>query len=249
MQGRIGAIIWGTHPRYGHGFDYAMLTLILVSVLAMALETMQTLPQSAKTMLSLVNIVTMVLFTVEYGLRVWTAPIRWRYVFSFWGLVDLVSFLPFWLSIGTGSQAIRILRMMRLLKLLRYIAAIDRMRRAFELVWRELLVVLFMAVLMMFITAVGIYNFENEAQPEHFGSIPQAMWFAVTTLTTVGYGDAYPVTTGGKLFTFLILMIGLGVVALPAGVVSSGMTQAREEEKERQNRKKAAAKPGEGPTG
>ncbi len=241
MRSRIGEIIWGTHPRLGHTFDYAMLCLILVSVLVMSLETMQSLPDTAKNALAVFNSATMVLFTLEYGLRVWTAKLRWKYVFSFWGIVDLVSFLPFWLSVGTGSQAIRILRMMRLLKLLRYIAAIDRMRRAFELVWRELLVVLFMAVLMMFITAVGIYNFENEAQPQHFGSIPQAMWFAVTTLTTVGYGDAYPVTTGGKFFTFLILMIGLGVVALPAGVVSSGMTQAREEENQRKAAKAAAA--------
>jgi voltage-gated potassium channel len=210
-----------------------MLVLIVISIVAMAVETMRTLPDWIREGLGLLNLVMMVIFTLEYGLRVWTARQRWRYVFSFWGLVDLVSFLPFWLSVGTGSQAIRILRMMRLLKLMRYIAAIDRMRRAFELVWRELLVVLMMAVMMMFITAVGIYNFESEAQPQHFGSIPQSLWFAVTTLTTVGYGDSYPVTTGGKFFTFLILMIGLGVVALPAGVVSSGLSQAREEERER----------------
>lgn len=121
------------------------------------------------------------------------------------------------------------LRILRVAKLLRFVANMDLLQRAFELMWRDLLVVLFLAVIMMFCTAFGIYVFEHEAQPEAFKSIPHSFWFAITTLTTVGYGDIYPITTGGKAFTFLILMIGLGVVALPAGLVSAALTQAREE--------------------
>lgn len=239
MRERIGAIIWGTDPRWGHGFDYAMLALIMASVLAMSIETLPDLPAGYSAVLAFTNITIVSIFTIEYAVRFWTSPQPWRYVFSFWGIVDLVAFLPFWLAIGTGTQGVRLLRLLRLLKMLRYLAAIDRVRRAVEIVWKELLVFVAIAALMLAITAIGIYNFENPAQPEIFKSIPHSLWFAVTTLTTVGYGDAYPVTVGGKFFTFLILMIGLGVVALPAGLISAAFMQAKDEEE--RNRRAAAA--------
>ncbi len=112
---------------------------------------------------------------------------------------------PFWagLLFGLpGGEALWTLRVLRIAKLMRFVANMETFQRAFELVWRELLVVFMFAILVMFCTAVGIYIFEHEAQPDAFPSIPHSFWFAVTTLTTVGYGDIYPVTIGGKFFTF-----------------------------------------------
>ena len=84
---------------------------------------------------------------------------------------------------------------------------------------------------MLYLSAVGIYYFENEAQPEQFKSVIHSLWWAVTTLTTVGYGDLFPVTAGGKFFTFLVLMVGIGIVAVPTGLITSALSQARKEEK------------------
>jgi voltage-gated potassium channel len=239
MKKQIGAIVWGTHPRYGHLYDYIMFGVISLSVLAMSIQTLPDISNELMRGLSLSNTVVVAIFTIEYLVRIWTTDKPLRYIFSFWGLVDLVAFLPYWLSIGTGTHVVRLLRLLRLIKLLRYMTAIDRVRRVAELVWKELLIFLSFAALMLVITAVGIYNFENAAQPDVFKSIPHSLWFAVTTLTTVGYGDAYPTTAGGKFFTFIILMIGLGVVALPAGLISAAFMQAREEH-ERERRESQA---------
>ena len=152
-----------------------------------------------------------------------------------------MAILPFWLSLTIGlpsGETLLSLRILRVAKLLRFVANVEILQRAFELIWREMLVCIFLAIVMMFCTAFGIYTFEHEAQPEAFPSIPHSFWFAVTTLTTVGYGDIYPITIAGKFFTFVILMIGLGIIALPAGLISSAMTQARREIKERKEARK-----------
>ena len=233
----IGDFVWGRDPRFGHAFDYAMIVLIVLSISIMAIETLPQFPDKWSSEILAFDWTIVVIFTIEYGLRLWTAPNRLRYVFSFWGLIDLLAIAPFWagLLIGLpGGEALWALRVLRIAKLLRFIANMETFQRAFELVWRELLVVFMFAILVMFCTAVGIYIFEHETQPDAFPSIRHSFWFAVTTLTTVGYGDIYPVTIGGKFFTFFILMIGLGIVALPAGLIAAAFTQAREEEKQRQ---------------
>jgi len=235
-KSRIADFVWGRDPRYGHAFDYAMIVLILVSVGLMATETLQRFPRAWILPLLVFDWIVVAIFTIEYALRYWTAPAKLRYVFSFWGLIDLTAIAPFWagLLFGLpGGEALWTLRILRIAKLLRFVANMETLQRAFELVWRELVVVFMFAVLVMFCTAVGIYIFEHEAQPEAFPSIPHSFWFAVTTLTTVGYGDIFPITVGGKVFTFVILMIGLGIVALPAGLIASAFTQASEEEKQR----------------
>ena len=237
VKSRIADFVWGRDPRYGHAFDYAMIVLIVISIGLMAIETLPEFPREWSAPLLIFDWMIVVIFTIEYALRYWTAPAKLRYVFSFWGLIDLIAIAPFWagLLFGLpGGEALWTLRILRIAKLLRFVANMETLQRAFELVWRELVVVFMFAVLVMFCTAVGIYIFEHEAQPEAFPSIPHSFWFAVTTLTTVGYGDIFPVTIGGKVFTFVILMIGLGIVALPAGLIASAFTQAREEEKLRQ---------------
>jgi voltage-gated potassium channel len=126
-------------------------------------------------------------------------------------------------------RALRLLRLFRVLKLARYSRALQRLYRAWLIARDEFLVFLFVAMILLFLAAAGIHHFESEAQPQKFGSIFDRLWWAVATLTTVGYGDVYPITVGGKLFTFAVLMIGLGIVAVPAGLVTASITQAREQ--------------------
>jgi voltage-gated potassium channel len=125
-------------------------------------------------------------------------------------------------------RAFRILRIFRALKIIRYNKAIERFGAAFKLVKEEFVLFFACALILIFITSAGIYYFENQAQPETFKSIFHSAWWAIVTLTSVGYGDVYPITVGGRIFTFFVLMIGLGIVTVPAGLVASALSKARE---------------------
>jgi voltage-gated potassium channel len=169
------------------------------------------------------------LFAVEYLTRVVCAPRPLRYIFSFWGLIDLLAILPLlallnpeWLAI----RVLRLLRLIRLLKLFRTSRALDRMARAFRSVRGELTVFAVLAALVLYVAAVGIYVFEHPVQPEAFSSIPKSLWWAVASLTTVGYGDLVPLTLGGRIFTTLVLFVGLGVVAGPAAIITTALLEA-----------------------
>ena len=143
-------------------------------------------------------------------------------------MVDLLAILPFYIASGVDLRSIRVFRLFRLLrmfKLLRYSAAVTRLRAAFISIKEELVLFGVATGFLLYVTAVGIYYFENGAQLERFKSIFHSLWWAVATLTTVGYGDIYPVTAGGKVFTFFMLMIGLGVIAVPTGLIASALTQ------------------------
>lgn len=214
----------GRHPKVGRLVVSAVVALILLSAVLVAVETMPRF--RGRPVLLRAEIALASLFAVEYLLRLWAAPQRLRYATSFWGIVDFLAAFPALLLLVPDLQtlrALRLLRLLRLLKLARYSQALDRIGRAFATTRDELAIVLFVAVLMIYLAAVGIHHFEREAQPEIFGSIPQSLWWAVATLTTVGYGDAYPITVGGRVFTGLVLMVGLCVVAVPAGLVASAL--------------------------
>jgi len=150
-------------------------------------------------------------------------------------LVDLLAILPFYLSTGLdlrGIRALRLMRLFRVLKLARYNRAMHRFAHAFFLAREELVLFFSATVLILYASAVGIYYFERDAQPEAFASVFHALWWSVETLTTVGYGDAFPVTVGGRIFTFFMVMCGLGIVGMPAGIMASALTRAAKEEGE-----------------
>jgi voltage-gated potassium channel len=154
-------------------------------------------------------------------------------VFSFYGLIDLAAILPFYIATGfdlRSVRAIRLLRLFRIFKMVRYSEALARFRRAFQLVREELVIFLSASFVIVYLASVGIYYFENPAQPEIFASVFHSMWWAIATLSTVGYGDIYPITSGGRLFTGLVLLVGLGIVAVPAGVLASALSQIRSED-------------------
>ncbi len=217
----------------GKLFDWATIALILYSVLTLTIETLPNLSPTAVQFLEVSEIVVTVLFTIEYSLRVATSRPKLKYVFSFYGLIDLIAIAPFYLSLGFDVRSIRLVRLVRifrLLKLNRYTKAIDRFGRALMIAKEEIILFVLATIAMLYLSAVGIYYFEHAAQPEQFPSIPHSLWWAVATLTTVGYGDVYPITMGGKVFTFFMLMLGLGIVAVPAGLMATALTEVRKQE-------------------
>lgn len=223
----------------GRAFDVFIQVIIVLSVISFSVETIPGLSPFVARMLFFAEIVTVMVFTAEYLLRILVADRKLRFVFSFFGIVDLLAILPFYLTaMGIDLRPIRALRLIllvRLLKLARYSESIRRIHLAFGLVRQDLTLFFLMAIIVLYLSAVGIYYFEKTAQPEVFGSVFHSLWWAVATLTTVGYGDAYPITAGGKVFTFFVLVIGLGIVAVPSGLVASALTRAREiGEKERE---------------
>ena len=221
--------------RAGRWFDAVVFALIVVSLITFSIETLPNLPPPAAAMLYWIEFATVLLFTGEYLLRLAVADSRWRFVRSFFGVLDLVAILPFYLAAGVDLRAVRtfrLLRLLRILKLTRYSDAVRRLRRAVGIVREELVLFLNVALILIFLSAVGIYYFEHDRQPEHFASVFHSLWWAIVTLTTVGYGDTFPITTGGRVFTFFVLFLGLGIVAVPTGLFASALAKAREEEED-----------------
>jgi voltage-gated potassium channel len=208
-------------------FAFFIQALILVSLVTFSVETLPNLKPETRYLLRIIEIFCVVIFTVEYILRIYVADSKPRFIFSFFGLIDLLAILPFYLSFGVdlrSLRALRFLRLFRVLKLVRYNKAMNHFVRAMSSAKEQIFLFIFITMILIYFAAVGIYYFENEAQPEHFSSIFDSLWWAIITLTTVGYGDVYPITVGGKVFTFIILMIGLGIVAVPTGIISSALT-------------------------
>ena len=241
MRRHIRKIIWGGHIKWSHRFDYTIMAFIILSMVVMSLETLPDISPSAIIIFDALELIIVVVFTIEYAMRIWTAEKPIKYIFSFLGIVDLIAIVPFWLLTGInlqGARAFRLLRMIRVLKILRYMSALKRLERAIRLVQEELIVFGILAIIIIFVTSVGIYQFEHEAQPEAFPSIPHSVWFSIVSLTAVGYGDITPITVGGKIFTSLILIVGLAVVAIPTALIVSGLTRAKIERQREKDRKK-----------
>ena len=193
-----------------------------------------------------------IFFSVEYFLRIWTAAEqpheqnlsdwqkRWRYMRSPMGLVDALSSLPLliWLFFPVEQLSdIRILKlisMVRVLKLTRYSSSLSMLAKVYRENQRTLLAAGLVMMILMVLSAAGIYVFERDVQPDNFGSIPHSMWWAFVTLTTVGYGDVTPITVGGKIFGSVVMVCGVGIAAMPAGIFASSFVQLiRDQEKER----------------
>jgi voltage-gated potassium channel len=219
-------ILDGTHPRVGRGVALAIYGLIVATAVVISVETLPGLPAPVKTALWATEVFILSVFTVEYILRLTCSAHPLRYAVSFWGLVDFIAVVPALLFLFPDLatlRTLRLLRLLRILKLFRANRALDRIAMAIDKVKAEFLIFLFIACVAVFLAAVGIYHFEHLAQPEAFGSIPASLWWAVATLTTVGYGDVYPITTGGRIFTGVILLIGIGVIAVPAGLITAAL--------------------------
>jgi voltage-gated potassium channel len=229
---------------WGHVVDIFLITLILANVILIILETVPSISAQYRVAFTYFEIFSVVIFTVEYLLRLWScvednvdtaSDKKWtraRWLFSPLGLIDLLAILPFYifLFIPDGEVSLlmlrlfRGLRLLRIFKLTRYSSALNILFSVLKREVRVLAVTTFILAMVLVMASWGIYILERVVQPDVFGSIPAAMWWAVVTLTTVGYGDVVPVTDGGKMFAGLISLIGIGMMALPAGILAAGFT-------------------------
>lgn len=235
MKKQIKDIVEINDNKKSKYFSLFIQALILLSIVTFSFETIPNLKPKTRNILESIELLCVIIFSIEYVLRIFVANNKPKFIFSFFGIIDLLAILPFYLSFGVdlrSLRALRFLRLFRVLKLVRYNKAINHFTKAIKLAKEEILLFLFITLILIYFSAVGIYYFENEAQPEHFSSIFDSLWWSIITLTTVGYGDVYPITVGGRIFTFFMLMIGLGIVAIPTGIISSALTKSIEKKEE-----------------
>ena len=229
MKQRIKNIVEINDNKASKLFAVFIQILILISIVTFTIETLPDLKPKTRSILYIIEVFCVIVFTVEYLLRIYVTDKKLKFIFSFFGIIDLLAILPFYLSFGVdlrSLRALRFLRLFRILKLVRYNRAMNHFALAIKSAKEEIFLFLFITLILIYFSAVGIYYFENQAQPEHFSSIFDSLWWAIVTLTTVGYGDVYPITVGGKVFTFFILLIGLGIVAIPTGIITSALTRS-----------------------
>jgi len=230
LKRKIKYIIEEVDTPLARGFDLCIQLLIFYSLICLTIETLPNLSGAEIPFFHYNEITLVAIFTLEFLMRLWVADNKTKYLCSPFALIDIVAILPFYIGLGTDMRALRALRFIRLVrifKITRYTKSLDRYHKAFREIKVDLILFTAITLLLLYLASIGIYHFEHEAQPEVFKSIFDAMWWSVATLTTVGYGDIYPITMGGKLFTFVILMLGLGAVAVPTGLVATALTNAR----------------------
>jgi voltage-gated potassium channel len=221
-------IITNIESKKGRRFDVFIQCLIILSLIAFSVETLPNLSNRNIKILNYFEFFCVFVFTIEYILRIMYSKKSWKYIFSFYGIIDLLAILPFYLSFGLDLRSVRIFRIFRvfrILKLTRYNKAMGRFKRAASHAKEEIILFMIITSILIYLSAIGIYFFEHEAQPDKFSSVFHSLWWSIVTLTTVGYGDVYPITAGGKIFTFFILIVGIGVVTVPAGLVASALTK------------------------
>lgn len=221
-----------------------IVALICASVIAVILESVDSIAAQYSSQFYWFEVCTISVFTIEYFCRIWSSVesqehignsesafvIRLRFIFSFHAIIDLLAILPFYLLTfglfsGLDMRVLRAVRLLRVLKLARYSSALNMLFSTIAENGRSLAASFLILLTIMLLAASGMYYFERDAQPVDFGSIPAAMWWAFATLTTVGYGDVTPITVGGKVFGAFITVVGVGMVALPTGIIASGFAQ------------------------
>ncbi len=215
--------------------NYFLIFLIVGNVAAVILESITEVYITYRNYFDLFEITSIAIFSAEYFLRFWSVAEndptdsawnqRWKWAKSGGAIIDLIAILPAYFNffVHIDLRLLRILRLLRLLKLTRYFVSLQILLRVIKREKGSFQAVIFILVIMIVMAASGIYVVENKAQPEAFSSIPKAMWWAVVTLTTVGYGDVTPVTSMGKFLGALITILGVGIAALPAGILASGL--------------------------
>ena len=233
MKEKLRVIVEESDTKLGKLFDLVVQFLVVISLLSFSLETLPNLSKNQIFILKLIEIVIITIFSIEYLLRIFVTNKKFKYIFSFYGLIDLLTILPFYLSLTIdlrSLRALRLLRLFRILKLVRFNKAINRFQEALKIAREEIIIFIFATCIVLYLSSVGIFFFENAIQPDKFSSVFHSLWWAIVTLTTVGYGDIYPLTLGGRIFTFFILILGLGIVGIPAGLIASALTAVRRKE-------------------
>ncbi len=230
----LGIVVFGTSTRLGRFFDICLLWAILISILIIIVESVPSVNEKYGTYLKGAEWVITILFTLEYIIRIWVIKKKSGYIFSFFGIVDFLSIASFYLSlIFPGSRplillrAIRLLRIFRIFQLTHYLDESAIMGKALIKSLKRITV--FLSVLVVAVTILGtvMYVIEHENN-EGFKTIPQSIYWAIVTITTVGYGDVTPVTHLGKIISSVIMMLGYALIAVPTGIVAAEITKQKE---------------------
>lgn len=232
--------------------DIFIISLILINVIAVILESVTWLRVDFQYQFMIFEWFSITVFSIEYLLRIWSItenpeyskPFygRLKYFFSFYCIIDILAILPAFLPLIIKAdlriiRGIRLLRLFRLLKLSRYNKAFGQIKRVMANAKEELVISLFAVLTLLVISSSLMFFIENEVQPEAFSSIPATMWWGVATLTTVGYGDVYPITSLGKFMAGIMAILGIGIFALPAGILANGFGHSSPEESDTENEK------------
>ena len=242
LREKIWRIIFQSDTRAGRWFDILLLWLIGLSVLTLMLESVDELRSAHTRLFVSLEWGFTIFFTIEYLLRLWTVRDRLRYATSFFGLVDLLSILPSYLELLVpGShylmtlRVLRLLRMFRVLKMAEYLGEASILLNALAASRRKILVFLSCVLTLVLVEGTVMYVLEKDDNPD-FANIPQSVYWAVVTLTTVGYGDVAPVTVLGKLMASVIMLTGYAIIAVPTGIVTFEIGQEIKQSRSRPRR-------------
>lgn len=226
-------------------FDTVIISLIVINVILVILDTFS-LPLWLQKLSANIELASVIVFTLEYLLRLWTstylhpnkrpAKSRLLYIISFMAIIDLLAILPFYIPFIMPVdlrvlRTLRVVRLLRLFKINRYTDALATIGNVFKRKASQLLSSMFIVLILMIIASILMFNVENEAQPDKFVNAFSGLWWAVATLTTVGYGDIFPITVIGKILSGIIALLGIGLVAVPTGIISAGFIESIDEKK------------------
>ena len=230
-RARLHEIIFEADTRAGRAFDLALIWLILLSVATVVLESVRDVRAQYGELLYALEWLFTGLFTIEYVLRLFSVRRPLRYATSFFGVVDLLAIIPTYLSIFLpGSQyllvirILRLLRVFRLLKLSEYVTEADTLRLALRASRRKISV--FISAVLLLVVIIGAVMYVIEGEAHGFTSIPLSIYWAIVTLTTVGYGDLSPQTPAGQILASIVMILGYGIIAVPTGIVTVELAQA-----------------------
>jgi voltage-gated potassium channel len=240
-KSRLAHIVFEHDDKASKNFDLAILILILGSLVVVILDSEPSIYSEYHRELLILEWFFTGLFTIEFGLRIWLSKRKWGYIFSFYGLVDLLAIVPTFLSLFlAGTQflvvirALRLLRVVRILKLGRYMKEAEVLKSALKA--SKLKIQLFLGTVVTIVLIAGTLMFLVEGPENGFTSIGMSMYWAIVTLTTVGYGDISPITPYGKFLASVIMLLGYAIIAVPTGIVTSELTLANSKSKKKQGK-------------
>ncbi len=232
LKEKLYEIVFEADTKEGKAFDIALLIFILISIVLVSIESVKSIAEEYKYTLFYAEWVLTFFFTVEYILRIYMVRKKSAYIFSYYGLIDLLSLLPSYIGLFiSGAQglivirALRLLRIFRILKLSRYVQDSTLIVSALKASRSKISVFVFAVVMMVIIIGTIMYLVEGEESG--FGSIPESIYWAIVTLTTVGYGDIAPTTTLGRFIASFVMILGYGVIAVPTGIVTAEISNSK----------------------
>lgn len=236
FKSKVYRVVFESDTRAGRLFDLILLWLILLSIISVFLESIESFREKHLAVIQFVEWFFTGLFTIEYVLRVYSSKKPFNYIFSFYGLIDLIAFIPTYLSIFLpGAQylmvirALRLLRVFRILKLSRFINEGNVLKNALKASSHKIIV--FILSVVTLVTIIGTLMYIIEGEESGFTNIPIAIYWAIVTITTVGYGDISPQSPLGQFLASILMIVGYGIIAVPTGIVTVAIAQASEDSK------------------